>query len=157
MLSMSFTLSLLIAGGAVSKYQPVIGYFDGKPEKILVFPIVNSGQLQADAAKAFLEMHAAAAKEGIELRVNSSFRTYREQKEQRKRKGELAAKPGFSKHQSGLAVDIANTRRKIKGRWHKTIVYWWLHRNAEKFGFQQTVAYEPWHWEFVGKPNTNQN
>ena len=32
----------------------------------------------------------------------------------------------------------------------KTLVYQWLVRNAERFGFRP-YFYEPWHWEYVRK------
>lgn len=113
--------------------------------------------LQREAAEAFLEMHAAAAKDGIELVVNSSFRSMTEQKKMFRKKGPaLAAQPGFSNHQFGLAVDIAGTEVYISGACNKkcpTITYWWLKRNASKFGFYQTLSHERWHWQYIPEVN----
>ena len=54
----------------------------------------------------------------------------------------LAAKPGRSNHQSGIAFDIA-----LAGA-DGNPVYEWLKRNAAAHGFIRTVNKEPWHWEY---------
>lgn len=60
-----------------------------------------------------------------------------------------AAKPGWSEHQSGRAVDIhtgmtcADLRDPNSKR---TPVYLWLEKNGARFGFVRTVASEPWHY-----------
>jgi hypothetical protein len=53
----------------------------------------------------------------------------------------LAARPGYSNHQSGYALDL-NTEGGG--------VYTWLSRNAAHFGFARTVPSEDWHWEYMG-------
>jgi LAS superfamily LD-carboxypeptidase LdcB len=53
----------------------------------------------------------------------------------------LAAKPGNSNHQNGIAIDIA-----VAGA-DGNEVYEWLKLNAPRFGFVRTVSGEPWHWE----------
>ncbi len=53
-----------------------------------------------------------------------------------------AAKPGFSKHQNGIAFDLSVAG----GDGNPT--YEWLKRHATSFGFVRTVSREPWHWEF---------
>lgn len=133
-------------------------------QKIIIqaktIPSHHSGEihiLEVEAANAFREMHAAAARDGIELRVNSSFREMKEQKNLFYKKGsKFAAKPGFSNHQSGTAVDIANTELYIPVKCNQkcpTLTYWWLKRNAHLFGFYQTVPHERWHWQWVDKNN----
>ncbi|MBP7002379.1 D-alanyl-D-alanine carboxypeptidase family protein [Amaricoccus sp.] len=89
----------------------------------------------------------AADDDGIVVRINSGFRSYGEQKALhdgfvRKLPGfNLAAKPGFSKHQNGLAFDID-----VPGG-DGNPTYEWLKRRATGFGFVRTVSGEPWHWE----------
>jgi D-alanyl-D-alanine carboxypeptidase len=124
-------------------------------------PSHHSGEihiLQTEAALAFREMHAAAARDGIELRVNSSFRGMKEQRKLFYKKGsKVAAKPGFSNHQSGTAVDIANTELYIPVKCERkcpTLTYWWLKRNARQYGFKQTVPHERWHWQFIQEDNS---
>lgn len=132
----------------------VVGYEEGQEVAVRVSTIPNRGEdapyyLEEEAAERFREMHAAAAMDGIELRVNSGFRTHKQQQRLYRRKGpSIAATPGFSNHQLGLAVDIDNCERWIEGTAHPTIVYWWLKRNAPKFGFHQTVEHERWHWVY---------
>ena len=53
-------------------------------------------------------------------------------------KGNLAAPPGYSNHQSGKALDL-NTS--AKG------VYTWLSKHGATYGFRRTVPSEKWHWE----------
>jgi hypothetical protein len=53
----------------------------------------------------------------------------------------LAAKPGYSNHQSGSALDLNTSAPGV---------YAWLSKNAGKFGFKRTVPSEAWHWEYLG-------
>jgi len=90
-------------------------------------------------------MKAAAAQAGITLHVNSGFRTMAEQthlyscyQHKNCNNGNLAARPGTSNHQNGIAVDL-NVPSNI---------YNWLSKNARKFGFIRAVPSETWHWEY---------
>jgi D-alanyl-D-alanine carboxypeptidase len=89
---------------------------------------------------------AAYAEGGIDLVVNSAFRTFAEQTRLYTLwvtgQGNRAAKPGSSRHESGLAVDIESA-----GGTNGS--YAWLAQNAARFGFKRTVSDEPWHWEFA--------
>ncbi|MEK6829594.1 MAG: M15 family metallopeptidase [Nanoarchaeota archaeon] len=61
------------------------------------------------------------------------------------------ARPGFSNHNSGIAVDLNCGGAKFNN-FNQTI-YEWLMLNAYKFGFVRTVTTEEWHWEYrPGKP-----
>jgi hypothetical protein len=128
--------------------RTVDGYVKGVRRAITVSPVPNGKFLRTDAATAFNRMHAAARQEGIELRVNSGFRTMAEQQAlyaaYLNGTGNLAAKPGYSNHQGGIAVDISVGST-------SSSTYQWLKRNASRFGFVRTVPSEPWHWEF--RPN----
>jgi LAS superfamily LD-carboxypeptidase LdcB len=79
--------------------------------------------------------------------MNSGFRSYPEQKflwdgYQRKLPGfNLAAKPGISNHQSGIAFDLDVAG----GPGNQT--YDWLAKRGPAFGFFRTVNKEFWHWE----------
>lgn len=72
---------------------------------------------------------------------------------------EYINKPGSSDHNLGLAVDfnnVDNSFAKLKG-------YQWLLENAENYGFIlrypedkediTKIAYESWHWRYVGEEN----
>lgn len=103
--------------------------------------------LATNAASAFAAMSVAAKKDGLQLKVNSAFRTMGEQKKLYKKYqegGNLAAKPGYSNHQSGVAVDI----NRAAANAGDSPIDVWLRNNAHKYGFYNTVANEPWHWEW---------
>mgnify|MGYP003642050976 FL=1 len=88
----------------------------------------------------------AAAEEGKELSVTSGFRTWAKQQElydkYKAGTGNLAARPGNSNHQNGIAVDF--NVHAAGGR------YEWMVKNAWKYGFIRTCARERWHWEYWG-------
>ena len=77
-------------------------------------------------------------------------------------KGEnLAARPGYSEHQTGLAVDFAAAGvSTLKISFAKTKAGLWLAANAYKYGFVLRYPkgktaitgyqFEPWHFRFVG-------
>lgn len=126
---------------------PAIGL--AKPRKKRPTPklerIAWGKYLDVEAAAAFLKMSEAAKAEGITLRVRSAHRTYAQQLALYRRylrgKGAKAARPGTSRHERGLAVDLRLTRR--------SPAFEWMSENAGRFGFVRTVRSEPWHWEFV--------
>ncbi len=126
----------------------VLGYVNGQPRQITVSSIGGNHVMRSDAAAAFNNLKAAAAAAGINLHVNSAFRTQAEQAELYRLylagQGNLAAKPGYSNHQGGLSVDI-NMPGSYSGA-----TYRWLQANARRFGFVNDVGGEPWHWTFQG-------
>jgi D-alanyl-D-alanine carboxypeptidase len=72
------------------------------------------------------------------------------------------APPGFSEHATGLAIDFGDRRAgrcNLEGCFANSAVGRWLARNARDFGFEmsfpqgnaQGVAFEPWHWRWVGR------
>lgn len=88
----------------------------------------------------------AAAGDGTDLSVTSGFRTWAKQQElydkYKAGTGNLAATPGNSNHQNGIAVDF--NVHAAGGR------YEWMVKNAWKYGFIRTCARERWHWEYWG-------
>lgn len=97
--------------------------------------------MKPSAAKAYKAMQRAARKAGINFAVTDSYRSYDAQVDLKNRKPTLAATPGHSNHGWGLALDININDPKV---------YEWLAKNAKKFGFEQPMSYEPWHWEYGG-------
>ena len=124
--------------------RTVTGYSHGVPKKITLVE-VGGVELEKATAKAFRTMAKAARKVGITINIRSGFRSHEKQKllyrEYVKGWGNLAARPGYSNHQNGKALDIYITDYKV---------YEWLRKNASKFGFKRTVRREAWHWEYVG-------
>jgi LAS superfamily LD-carboxypeptidase LdcB len=109
-------------------------------------------RLEESAAADFEAMRASAAREGVVLRLNSGFRsnekqTYLWEGFTAKLPGfNLAAKPGYSNHQSGRAADFANcaTTDTREHRWLTANAHRWRWRNT---GMSFTAQKEPWHWE----------
>lgn len=125
------------------------------------------------ADKAFAKLEKAIIKAGAgTLVIDSSYRSYAEQKDTHDRyvsllgeeKGEdRAARPGFSEHQTGLALDVSAPIQGcvIMVCFAKTDAGKWLAKNSWKFGFiirypkgQTEITgyqFEPWHLRFIGK------
>lgn len=119
------------------------GYRKGRKTPITIVRI-DGEPIERATANAYLAMQAAAAAQGVELTIFSAFRSPEQQeyfyecfKTCACNSCAPAAKPGFSNHQMGRAVDIA--------MWPG--VHAWLVANAGRFGFIATVKKEPWHWE----------
>lgn len=116
------------------------GYSRGNPTRICVVTV--EGKLaEVNTARAYEAMRNAARSAGISISLTSGFRTMDQQRYlynlYLSGRGNLAARPGYSNHQSGLALDLG------RGPGGQT----WLDRNASRFGFRRTVPSEPWHWE----------
>ena len=119
------------------------------------------------AVNAFISMYKAAKKDGYDLVINSSYRSYQDQVDicdtYRELYGEnyvnnFVAKPGFSEHQTGLSFDIGSKNSNI---FAESKEYQWIQENAHKYGFIQRFPkkyesitgfrVEPWHYRYVGK------
>ena len=117
--------------------------------KILVGIVGTGCQMQhiaLETLEAYLELAQAAKNENVEISVTSGFRTYAKQQQLYQRykngTGNLAATPGSSNHQNGIAFDL-NT-----GGFDGSPVYDWMKKNATSYGFIRTVNKEHWHWEY---------
>jgi LAS superfamily LD-carboxypeptidase LdcB len=139
----STTPSLASTEDDLGPTRIVVGYRQGKPVDLRV--VKQDGEwVEPETARAYRSMQEAARRDGVTLRITSGFRTQEEQAKlyrcwQRNR-CPLAARPGYSHHQSGLALDLdVRTSRKASA---------WLEKHAPHFGFRHTVRGEPWHWEF---------
>lgn len=124
------------------------GYINGRPQSITVSPIGNGKYLRSDAAAAFNRMKADAARAGVNLSAVSGFRTMAEQTYlynlYKSGRGNLAARPGYSNHQGGIAVDVST------GGSYSSSAYRWLAANGRRYGFVNDVRGEPWHWTYRG-------
>ena len=83
---------------------------------------------------------AFAAIPGGTCRVGSGFRSHSEQARLYRAKPGLAARPGHSNHERGLAADLSCNHGALA----------WLHRNASRFGLRFPMSYESWHIEPEG-------
>ena len=124
--------------------------------------------LTKETYDAFLNMYNDAKMEDLTLIINSSFRSFEEQDEVYKEytlsKGEeaadkMAARPGFSEHQTGMAIDI-QTYGSTGATFEEFDEFKWLSNNAHKYGFilrypknkkyLTGYEYESWHYRYVG-------
>lgn len=117
-------------------------YDNGRSYSIDVIK-VGSKPTALATGHAFLKMQAAAHAAGVGLSINSGFRTMEEQQyfwncyqTKKCNNGNLAARPGYSNHQNGRALDLTTSS--------------WLAKNAGSFGFKRTVPSEDWHYEYFG-------
>ncbi|HSO32666.1 MAG TPA: M15 family metallopeptidase [Labilithrix sp.] len=125
------------------KEQTATAYQSGKPFSIQVIN-VGGKAVSKTTGHAFLKMQAAANTAGVKLSLTSGFRTQAEQTHLYNcyrtgscNNGNLAARPGYSNHQNGFALDLSTSS--------------WLTKNASKYGFVRTVPKEAWHYEYHGK------
>jgi hypothetical protein len=134
--------------GAMPVPAELASYGNGRiPPERLVTVGQGGHRLFAPAAASWQNVVAAAAADGVSLRITDSYRSYAEQVDLAERKGlyqngGLAAVPGTSNHGWGLAVD-ADVR--------DPATLDWLRVNGPRFGWVETTPREPWHWEF--RPN----
>ena len=151
----------------MSKYarnlNKVVGYRKGEPFDLYVVRL-HGILFAVNTAIAFLIMQWHAKTEhGVNLRPTEAWRHHdyqtelweeRQDPDVRASRGS-AARPGYSRHQSGEAVDIRTgisfrTFKKIgvEGAIKRSREFAYLHRFGPKFGWARTVASEPWHWEY---------
>lgn len=129
-------------------------------------------ELRPEAADALAALRAAAAAEGITPTLISGYRSAERQAEVYQgwvaRMGgdsadEVSARPGYSEHQTGLAVDLGSSSRPecdLNQCFADTAEGRWLAAHAEEFGFvvrytaanQDRTGYRPegWHLRYVG-------
>lgn len=141
---MRLALALLCALVAPAAARTATGYQGGQQVKLKIVD-VGGAEAEVHTAKAFRAMAKAARKAGVSLSIRSGYRTHSKQKklykQYRRGEGNLAARPGFSQHENGRALDLVITQEKT---------YVWLTAHANQFGFHRTVRGEPWHWEYLG-------
>ncbi len=114
------------------------------------------------AVKAFMAMQQECKKQTkAHLMVNSAYRSYDNQKGTYKRNDKIyVAHPGYSEHQTGLAIDATSLQHPEKWSFGKSKEGVWMRENCHKYGFilrypekQSHVmgySYEPWHLRYVG-------
>lgn len=129
------------------RQEKAVGYKDGVAFELTVVT-VDGKPVEVSTANAFAQMARAAAGDGVEIKVVSGFRTMDEQEyfwgcyqSGECNNGNLAAKPGYSNHQSGHALDLNTAAPGVSA---------WMQAHAADYGFANTVPSEPWHWEWWG-------
>ncbi len=126
----------------------------------------NPGGLTADTYSAFQELVQGAANDNINIFLSSGFRSYETQDEiynnyvythGQATADTFSARPGFSEHQTGMAIDV----NEISDAFIGTPEAIWLEEHCTEYGFiirypqgKDSITgykYEPWHIRYVGK------
>jgi D-alanyl-D-alanine carboxypeptidase len=161
----------------VNKQRPIADAADFVPPDLVDLPDdmpnPNGYRLRAEPADALETMfHAAKDEIGVQLVAQSGYRSYGVQVNSFQyyvdslgvAGAELtSARPGFSEHQTGLAMDILDTTSgcSTDGEcFAHTAAGQWLAANAWRFGYLLRYPadkteitgyeYEPWHFRYVG-------
>ena len=139
-----------------------------EPEVLELAEVGDDGReyrLTPAAAAAWRAMKAAAAADGVVLKLISAFRSIDRQVEILREKlaeGQTveeilaaSAPPGYSEHHTGRAIDIdTEGAPPLEIEFERTPAFAWLGKNAQRFGFvlsfpqgnRYGYQYEPWHW-----------
>lgn len=132
----------------------------------------TTGTLRKSAASALTKLAAASKKAtGASMTITSAYRSYTTQVSVyakwksmygTKKADLLSARPGYSEHQTGLAVDVGQRGSScaLDTCFGSTATGKWVAKNAWKYGFivrypkgktsQTGYSYEPWHLRYVG-------
>lgn len=133
--------------------------------------------IKEEVADALEDMIDAARRDGYIIKVSSGFRDYntqrsivdRETKNGNKNVSIAVAKPGYSEHQLGVAVDLTSKSiayASAAGKFADAPEYKWLEEHASQYGFVESYPkdkeditgymYEPWHYRYVGIENAKE-
>lgn len=125
--------------------------------ELVQIPFASGHYVRSDVVGGLAELNAAYAAEfGVNMTINSSYRTYAEQEALYDPSSKTAAPPGCSNHGTGLAIDIGGGVAAFG-----SAQYDWLKDNAEAYGWVHPPFAEPsgrnpepWHWQSVKAPNS---
>jgi D-alanyl-D-alanine carboxypeptidase len=131
----------------------------------------RGGYLRAEVSGALDSLFAAALNAGIQLTSVSDYRSYQTQaavynnyvaRDGQTLADTYSARPGYSEHQTGLAVDIGavGTGSSLNACFGDTAAGQWIAANAPAYGFiirypagKEAITgyqYEPWHLRYLG-------
>ena len=154
----------------VNKYRKLdSNYIPNDLEEINQKYFINGNKevqsLKKEAKIAFENLSAASIKNNTPVYGQSGYRSYNRQqniyndslKTYGKAKTDIEiARPGFSEHQTGLAIDVSSTKSGNMLSFKNTDSYIWMINNAYKYGFILRypkekeeitgIIYEPWHF-----------
>lgn len=141
--------------GCDGRAHDLAGHANGRlsDDVLCTLPGGSGERLRADAAVAFVRLAAAYQQDlGESVCVTDGYRPLAEQQRLRRLKPRFAARPGYSEHGWGLAVDLSCGVQSFRTRQHAWLVAnagdhgWFLPDWARRGGTRP----EPWHWESSG-------
>lgn len=134
--------------------KKALAFVNGQPVTITLGPIGDGLYLRSDAAAAFVRMVNAARNDGVTISPSGPRAAFRSPDDQMSLinesgsygSGGLAASVGYSPHQAGIAIDLAEMTYDSPARL-------WMNAYAGQFawvnkGMSYQTTKEPWHWEF---------
>lgn len=153
----------------VNKYNELSENYVPKNLVELDTNYARSNMYLVDYAKeAFEKMAADAKSQDLTIKAMSAYRDYTYQKnlynkyvssDGQEKADTYSARPGYSEHQTGLALDIYNGTDDYN-QFATTKEYEWMQQNAHKYGFilrypenKEYITgytYESWHYRYVG-------
>ncbi|MDD4706476.1 MAG: M15 family metallopeptidase [Bacilli bacterium] len=144
---------------------------DYEPEDITAISptyAYEGNKINEEVLAAFKNLAEEAKISGYTILINSSYRDYNSQKEVWESRKALygtrqadafAARAGFSEHQTGYAIDVADFYD-INDKFGETESFLWMKNNCYNYGFilrypedKEEItgySYEPWHYRYVG-------
>ncbi len=136
-------------------------------DKKYLYDDAKTLQFHTSALPFLVRMLDQANNEGVSLKIVSAYRSFGTQSTLKNDylvtygsgANKFSADQGYSEHQLGTALDIANGLSKpaLEISFEDTSAFTWLTNNAYSYGFILSYSknnvyfqYEPWHWRFVG-------
>jgi D-alanyl-D-alanine carboxypeptidase len=130
---------------------------------------IGNQKMRQEAVVALNQLIAVAKTEGLNIQPLSGFRSYSRQEQVYQNEVNTngravadtqSAKPGYSEHQTGWAMDLGNGGCGIEDCFGDTSEGKWVAANAYKYGYiirypegKESVTgyrYEPWHIRYIG-------
>lgn len=165
----------------VNDWNPMDKGYDTKVTMKKVDRYAVNGNQKVDARMYDDLMAMLEAGKAYNIGVQSSYRPYSKQEQlywnkvdsmrgtysdpvvMQTKAGEVVKRPGFSEHNTGLAVDLYGSGDySLTASFAKTNAYKWLMENCADYGFILRfpkgkesitgVIYEAWHFRYVGDP-----
>ncbi|MEI6887609.1 MAG: M15 family metallopeptidase [bacterium] len=149
------------------------------PPSLISIPLLGGGMLNSEALSKLKNMFNASSKQGIAMKIVSSYRSYSDQiatfngwvaKEKEKGLSDkvatfnanvYSAKEGHSEHQLGTTLDLSCSNcSAFDNSFGNLKVYSFIENEAYKYGFIVSYPkgkdnltgykYEPWHIRYIG-------
>ena len=134
--------------------------------KVSLFQRKDGFRVDSRTEKQLEQMLAAAKADGVELRLNSAFRSMSEQdslyRSQMSNSSGFVQPAGYSEYHTGLAVDfVTPSHLTLDSSFAKTAAFTWLSQHSWQYGYilrdpkekeaVTGVPFEPWHFRYVGR------
>lgn len=142
-----------------------------KPDNLVTVDAEHGypNKIRSDVYEEFKKMYEEAKKDNVKIFIASPYRSYSDQNvlytyyvntDGKKNADTYSARPGFSEHHTGLAMDLIPEYGLDLDTFENSDGFKWMQENAYKFGFilrypkdKEYITgyiYEPWHYRYVG-------